>query len=114
MIDQERLLQRFLKYVRIDTTAREGATSYPSSPGQLELGRVLKSELEALGLADACQSRHGIVLATIPPTVNKPTPVVALNSHLDTSPETTGAGVCPQVVRNYPGGDLPLRRNPRR
>ncbi len=113
MIDQERLLQRFLKYAGIDTTAREGPPSYPSSPGQLELGRLVKSEFEALGLADVRHSRHGIVLATIPPTVDKRTPVVALNSHLDTSPETTGAGVCPQVVRNYPGGDIFLRGNPK-
>ena len=113
MIDQERLLQRFLQYVRVDTTAREAARTYPSSPGQLQLGRMLKSELEALGLADVCHSRHGIVLATIPPTVDKPTPVVALNSHLDTAPETTGAGVRPQVVRNYSGGDIPLPGNPK-
>ena len=112
MIDQERLLRRFLQYVRVDTTAREAATTYPSSPGQLQLGRMLKSELEALGLTDVCQSRHGIVLATIPPTVDKRTPVVALNSHFDTSPETTGAGVRPQVVRNYHGGDIPLPGNP--
>src|SRR6478752_2125119 len=91
MIDRERLLQRFLRYVRIDTTAREGAATYPSSKGQLELGRLLARELEAIGLADARQTDHGIVLATIPSNVDHATPVVALNSHVDTSPETTGA-----------------------
>ncbi len=112
MIDQEQLLQRFLRYVRIDTTAREGQSTYPSSPGQLELGRVLRDELLAVGLADAIRTEMGIVLATLPATVDKPVPVVAFNSHVDTSPETTGANVQPQVIRNYPGGDISLPGNP--
>ena len=111
MIDQERLLQRFLRYVRVDTTAREGQSTYPSSPGQLELGRMLRDELLALGLADAIQTEMGIVLATLPATIDKPVPVVAFNSHLDTSPETTGANVQPQVIRNYRGGDISLPGN---
>ncbi len=108
MIDRERLLQRFLNYVRLDTTAREGQTTYPSSPGQLELGRLLKDELRAAGLADATQTEMGIVLATVPPTVSERVPVVAFNAHVDTSPETTGKNVCPQVWRNYAGGDVVL------
>ncbi len=79
MIDKERLLERFLRYVRIDTTAREGQSTYPSSPGQLELGRLLRDELLAIGLADAVQTDKGIVLATVPATVERPVPVVALN-----------------------------------
>lgn len=112
MIDRERLLERFLRYVRVDTTAREGAATYPSSPGQLELGRMLTGELRSMGLADAAQSNMGIVMATVPSNVGGGMPVVALNAHLDTSPETTGMGVRPQVVRNYPGGDLTLPGNP--
>jgi tripeptide aminopeptidase len=112
MIDQERLLQRFLRYVRVDTTAREGQTTYPSSPGQLVLGRMLRDELLALGLADAIQTEMGIVLATLPATIDKPVPVIAFNSHVDTSPETTGANVRPQVIRNYRGGDISLPGNP--
>ena len=112
MINRERLLERFLKYVRVDTTAREGATTYPSSPGQLELGRMLRDELLAMGLTDAVQTEHGIVLATVPSNTEKMVSVVALNAHVDTSPETTGAGVRPQVVRRYTGGDLVLPGNP--
>lgn len=112
MIDASSLLERFLRYVRIDTTARENSGQYPSSPGQLELGRLLTQELLALGLADASQSDKGIVTATIPANVEGPAPVVALNAHVDTSPETTGANVRPQVVRNYAGGDLKLPGNP--
>ena len=65
-MNHQRLLERFLRYVQIDTTARPDAEDYPSSPGQLDLGRLLLGELQALGLADARQNRHGIVLATIP------------------------------------------------
>jgi tripeptide aminopeptidase len=116
MIDKQRLLERFLRYVQIDTTAREGQSTYPSSDGQLELGRVLRDELQAIGLADAVQTEMGIVLATVPTTVpatvHREVPVVALNSHVDTSPETTGAGVRPQVLRDYPGGDIKLPGKP--
>jgi tripeptide aminopeptidase len=106
-MNPSRLLDRFLRYVRIDTTASDADTS-PSSPGQLELGRLLVTELHALGLADAEQDAHGIVMATVPSTVDRPVPTVALCAHLDTSPETTGAGVRPQVVRDYDGRDLVL------
>ena len=98
--------------MQIDTTAQSEADAYPSSSGQLDLGRLLVSELQAAGLADAWQDAHGIVLATIPPTVNHSTPVIALCSHLDTSPETSGKGVRPQVIRGYPGGDIILPGNP--
>lgn len=111
-MDRSRLLDRFLRYVRIDTTARDGAATYPSSPGQLELGRLLVEELRALGLGDASQDEHGIVLATVPATVDRPVPTVAFCAHLDTSPETTGAGVKPQVVEDYAGGDLVLPGDP--
>jgi tripeptide aminopeptidase len=108
MIDSQRLLNRFLRYVQVDTTAREEAGTYPSSPGQLELGRMLVGELKEIGLADAAQDEHGIVMATIPATVKHDVPTIAFNSHIDTSPETPGANVKPQVVRNYDGCDLTL------
>ncbi|HVW38845.1 MAG TPA: peptidase T, partial [Pirellulales bacterium] len=111
-MNQERLLERFLRYVRIDTTAGDGSAGYPSSPGQLVLGRLLVEELLAIGLNDAEQDEHGIVMATLSPTCKRPAPVIAFNAHVDTSPETTGANVKPQVCRNYQGGDLPLAGDP--
>lgn len=113
-MSNERLLDRFLRYVRIDTTARESEAAYPSSPGQLELGRLLVAELRSIGLSDATQDEHGIVLATLPPTNGCQAPVVAWCAHLDTSPETTGKNVQPQVIRGYQGGDLTLPGNPAR
>jgi tripeptide aminopeptidase len=112
MINSERLLARFLRYVQIDTTARENADRYPSSPGQLALGRLLVEELRSMGLSDAVQSEFGIVITTVPATAPHQTPTIALNAHLDTSPETTGAGVKPQVVHQYDGRDILLNGDP--
>jgi tripeptide aminopeptidase len=110
----ESLLDRFCRYVRIDTQADENTGTYPSSPGQLELGRLLVAELQAMGLADVAQDEHGIVLATLPATHrtwDRP-PTIAFIAHLDTSPETSGKGVKPIVHRDYDGRDLVLPGDP--
>jgi tripeptide aminopeptidase len=114
LVNASRLLGRFVRYVQIDTTACDGATTYPSSPGQWELGRLLVAELLEMGLADAEQDGHGLVWASLPANVPSevPLPVVALCAHLDTSPETTGRGVRPQVFRHYQGQDLVLPGDP--
>jgi tripeptide aminopeptidase len=107
------LLDRFLRYVRVNTQADEKSTTYPSTPGQLELGRMLRDELVALGYQDARQTEHGIVHATIPGNVPG-VPVVALNAHVDTSPEFSGKNVNPQIISRYPGGDIVLPKDPTR
>ena len=86
-MNADRLLERFLDYVRIDTTARAETTDYPSSPGQLELGKLLVDQLRALGLADAAQDEYGIVTGTLPSNIEADVPVVAFCAHLDTSPD---------------------------
>ena len=113
MINHARLLGRFLRYVQIDTTAGDGASTYPSSPGQLVLGKLLADELREMGLSDVEHDAHGLVWATVPATVEAhAAPVVAFNAHVDTSPETTGKNVKPQVIRNYAGGDIALPGDP--
>jgi tripeptide aminopeptidase len=102
------LLDRFCRYVRIDTQADETAKTYPSSPGQRELGRLLVQELKEIGLKDAAQDEHGIVMATIPATQKRKAATIAWIAHLDTSPETSGHGVKPIVHRKYKGGDIVL------
>jgi hypothetical protein len=103
------LLDRFLRYVRIDTQAVELTTAYPSSPGQLVLGKMLVGELRELGLKDAEQDEHGIVMATIPATTKRSAPVIAWLAHMDTSPETTGKDVKPVVHKSYAGDTIVLR-----
>src|ERR1700756_2519545 len=102
------LLDRFCRYVRIDTQADEKATTYPSSVGQLELGRLLVEELREMGLGDAAQDAHGIGMVTIPATASRPAPTIAWIAHVDTSPETSGHGVKPIVHRDYDGKDIVL------
>ncbi len=109
------LLERFCRYVRIDTTAIEGAPTYPSSAGQWELGRLLVEELRALGVQQVQHDEHGIVLADLPPSPGREkAPAIAFLAHLDTSPETTGKNVRPIVHRNYGGGDIVLPGAPSR
>ncbi len=105
------LLDRFLRYARIDTKADEKSTTYPSSPGQLVLGKMLRDELLALGLSDAIQNEHGLVFATVPGNVPD-APTIAFNAHIDTNPENSGKDVNPQVIRDYRGGDIALPKDP--
>jgi tripeptide aminopeptidase len=109
----EDVLQRFLRYVRIDTQSQEGSATYPSTAKQLDLSRLLVEELGELGLADARLDEHGYVTATLPATVRRHVPVVGLIAHVDTSPEASGANVQPQVVRDYDGGEIVLPGDPR-
>jgi tripeptide aminopeptidase len=102
------LLDRFCRYVRIDTQADESATTYPSSAGQLQLGRLLAEELRTMGLRDVVHDEHGLVWATIPATVKHACPVIAWNAHVDTSPETSDHNVKPIVHRDYDAGDITL------
>ena len=103
------VLDRFLRYVTYDTQSREGASTYPSTPGQLTLLRDLVAELRDLGLHDAEMDEHGYVTATVPATTQKAgVPVIGFIAHVDTSPEMSGAGVKPLVHRAYDGRDLVL------
>lgn len=108
----ERLLERFLRYVKVDTTAGEPGPVYPSSPGQKVLGAILADELRAMGAESVEHDSYGLVYALVPATVNHKAPTIAWNSHMDTSPETTGKDVEPQVIRNYGGGDIVLPGDP--
>jgi tripeptide aminopeptidase len=98
--------ERFLRYVRIDTQSDEDSETYPSTPGQLELLRLLRDELEQVGLADAALDENGYVTATLPATVEHDVPTIALFAHVDTAREVGGAAR-PQRIR-YEGGQIPL------
>jgi len=108
LINQSRLLDRFLRYVQVGTSANPAATIYPSSSGQWELGRMLLRELIDMGADNAHQDESGLVWATIPGTTGTASPTIALIAHLDTSPEAPGEHVKPEVVDCYVGGDLRL------
>ena len=106
-------LERFLRYVVINTRSDEGSSSCPSTPGQLALLRLLVNELSALGLTDVIMDEHGYVMGTIPSTTAKlHVPVIGFIAHVDTSPEMQGHEVRPIVHRAYDGRDLVLPDDP--
>jgi tripeptide aminopeptidase len=104
--------ERFLRYVVIDTQSDASSSTCPSTEKQKDLGRLLASELKAIGLADAHLDEHGYVYATIPANTGKSVPVICFCSHMDTSPDCTGTNVKPQIVKNYRGGDIALPADP--
>jgi tripeptide aminopeptidase len=105
------LLERFLRYVRVDTQSMRDRTQSPSTPGQLDLSRILVEELKAAGLEDAELDENGYVMATLPSTLDGDAPTIGLIAHVDTSPDESGSGVEPIVHRGYDGSVLTLPRN---
>jgi tripeptide aminopeptidase len=111
-------LERFLRYVRIDTQSKEDSTAYPSTAKQLDLLNLLVAELKEIGARDASIDTYGYVTATVPsnlpPTHAKfgTVPAVGFVAHVDTSPSASGANVKPQVIDPYTGGDLVLPGDP--
>jgi len=104
-------LERFLRYVQVDTRSDPHSTTFPSTEQQLDLLRLLAEECRELGLDEVEFDAHGYVTATLPGTVDRGIPTLALAAHVDTYPGVTGTGVKPQVVR-YEGGELPLPGDP--
>jgi tripeptide aminopeptidase len=104
--------ERFLRYAVIDTQSDASSPTCPSTEKQKNLGRLLAAELQAMGITDAHLDEHGYVYATIPANTAKKVPVICFCSHMDTSPDCTGAHVKPQVVNNYRGGDIALPADP--
>ena len=110
---QTSVLERFLRYVKLDTASDPASESTPSTAKQLVLLDLLVEELSALGLKDAKRDEFGIVMATLPAnTSKKNVPVIGFLAHVDTSPELSGANVKPIVHRNYDGRDIVLPDHP--
>lgn len=104
--------ERFLRYVTIDTQSDPNSPTTPSTEKQKNLSRLLVEELKAMGIVDAELDEHGYVYATIPANTDKKVPVICFCSHVDTSPDCSGAGVKPIVHANYKGQDLVLPDDP--
>jgi tripeptide aminopeptidase len=104
---------RFLRYVTIDTQSDPYSSSCPSTEKQKDLGKVLVEELLAMGISDAHVDEHGYVYASLPSNTNKTVPVLCYCSHMDTSPDCSGAGVKPIIHKNYQGQDLILPDDPK-
>jgi tripeptide aminopeptidase len=100
--------ERFLRYVGIDTQSDPESSTVPSTAKQKNLARMLVEELLAMGISDAAMDDKGYVYATLPSNVSSHVPVICFCSHMDTSPDCSGAGVKPVIHKNYDGGDIVL------
>lgn len=107
----ENLMDRFLRYVAVDTQSSEESESQPSTAKQLNLLNMLCAELKELGL-EASVDEYGYVMARIPSNIDKEIPAVGFIAHVDTSPDASGADVKPQVIENYDGGAIELKGVP--
>ena len=104
----EQLIDRFLRYVSVDTQSNPESESQPSAAKELDLLKMLKDELEAMGV-EAKLDEYGYVMATIPSNCGKDVPAVGFIAHVDTAPDASGKDIKPQIIKNYDGGDIALK-----
>ncbi|MDR3366158.1 MAG: peptidase T, partial [Prevotellaceae bacterium] len=104
----EAILQKFLRYVAIDTQSDESSKTFPSTKKQLQLLSLLAAELRAMGVADVSMDEHGYVMAHIKANTATAPPPIGFIAHVDTSPDMTGRGVQPKITERYNGGDIVL------
>ena len=104
----EKLLDRFLRYIAVDTQSDPGSETQPSSEKELDLLRILRDELEAMGVK-AELDEYGYVMGTIPSNIGEDIPAIGFIAHVDTSPDASGTNIKPQIIRNYDGKDIPLK-----
>jgi tripeptide aminopeptidase len=104
----EQLIERFLKYVKIDTQSDDKSESFPSTPSQLEFGKLIADELKEIGLSKVSQDENGYITASLPSNIDNKVPTIGFIAHLDTSPDFGGRNVNPQVFKSYYGKPLVL------
>lgn len=104
------IVEKFLRYAVIDTQSDRHSEARPTTPGQWDLLNLLNEELLALGISDITLTAEGFLIARIPSNLPEgvKAPVIGFMAHVDTSSETSGSGVKPQLIESYPGGDIPL------
>lgn len=102
------IVERFLKYVSFDTQSAEDQDTTPSTAKQLKLAEYLRDELTSIGMTEVEMDENGYVYATLPANTDKEVPTIGFISHMDTSPDCSGANIHPRIVKNYDGGDIVL------
>ena len=107
----EKILDRFLRYVKVDTQSNENSESQPSTAKQLNLLKLLCQELNELGV-EASLDEYGYLMGRIPSNVDADVPAVGFISHVDTAPDASGENVRPQIIKDYDGSDIPLKGVP--
>ncbi len=104
----EKVIDKFIRYIKIDTRSDESYDTTPSTKKQLNLARLLSDELTSMGLDEVTTDSNGYVTATLPANTNQPIPTVGFISHMDTAPDASGENVNPQFIENYQGEEIKL------
>ena len=104
----QKIIDRFISYVKIDTESDPNSNTTPSTKKQFDLAKVLVNELKTIGMQDVTMDKKGYIMATLPSNVTHETPTIGFISHYDTTPDFTGANVKPKITKNYDGGDIVL------
>lgn len=107
----EKVQDKFLRYVAVETTSSEESTTHPSSLKELDLSRLLVEELKAMGVSNAEMDEKGYVTASIPANTRRKIPAIGFIAHVDTSPDAPGKNIKPQIISAYDGSDIPLGKS---
>jgi tripeptide aminopeptidase len=110
MIQKEHIINRFIKYVTIDTESDPTNPAFPSTEKQWDLAKVLVDELQQIGMQEIDLDENCYLMATLPSNIDYEVPTIGFIAHMDTSPDFTGANVKPQIIENYQGNDLLLNK----
>ena len=108
---KKNILDRFLRYIQIDTQSDENSQTFPSTQKQFDFANLLVAELKQMGLNDAEVDNYGYVTATLPSNTDKKVPVIGFLAHMDTSPDMSGENVKPQIIENYDGKNIPINKD---
>jgi tripeptide aminopeptidase len=110
MINKKQLIERFIKYVTIDTESDPNNPAFPSTENQWDLAHVLVEDLKVIGMQDISLDENCYIMATLPSNVSHNVPIIGFVSHMDTSPDFTGKNIKPQITENYQGTDIILNK----
>lgn len=110
MIDKKTILNRFIKYVKIDSQSDPDSNTTPSTEKQWDMANLLKDELEAIGMSDVSIDENAYVMATLPSNIDSDVPCIGFVSHFDTTPDYSGTNINPQIHENYEGNDIVLSK----
>src|SRR5690625_2504651 len=111
MIDRKRLVDRFIRYVKIDTESDPNSQTTPSTKKQWDLANLLVKELKEMGMQDVSIDDNAYIMATLPSNVEHETPTIGFISHFDTSPDCTGKDVNPKITQNLDATDIQLHKD---
>ena len=110
MIEKQGIINRFIKYVTIDTESNPNNPAFPSTKKQWKLAKILVDELKDIGMEEVDLDENCYIMATLPSNIDYTVPTIGFIAHIDTSPDFTGANVKPQIIENYKGNDIVLNK----